>query len=63
MPKVGRKPKGLPKTKNIGGKKHTKVSCSKTKTAAKSAAAKLRAKGKRVRTVKNPLGGYCNYAR
>jgi len=55
------KAKGLTKTKTIGGKRFTKSSCSKTKTAATATVSRLRKRGFTARVVKNPAGGYCAY--
>ena len=59
-----RKPavKGLPKTKEYGGKRYTKKTCSKSKAAAKKAAAKHRAakSGNRARIEFDPKAKtYC----
>jgi len=48
------------KTKVLGGKRYTKVSCSKTKTAAKKAADGIRAKGGTARVVKSG-SAHCVY--
>lgn len=62
-PKVSGAKKPLPKTKQIGNKTYTKSSCSRLKSAATKAAKTARAKGKRARVLKNPVGGYCVFTR
>ncbi len=48
------------KTKVVGGKRYTKVSCAKTKTAAKKTADKIRAGGGTARVVKSGAA-HCVY--
>lgn len=49
-------------TKKIGKRIYKKVSCAKTKTAAKSIAKKLRADGKAARVVSTKAAGTCKHA-
>lgn len=49
-------------TKKIGKRIYKKVSCAKTKTAAKSIAKKLRAAGKAARVVSSKTAGSCKHA-